>query len=174
MIEPCVFGNLFWTSLHLLSFDYDPVDKDRMKAYILSLGAVLPCPSCRDHFAANITQRLPINDPSAISLDQALQSKDLLTKWLYDFHNLVNEQTGKPANTWPTFQEVQNVYEPLLKKTECAINTCHSDSNDIYCKVSFVKTSEDLFGIKGLIILILIFVIVCLGYYILRRKKTVR
>lgn len=163
MIVPCVFGSLFWSVLHLLSFNYDPlIDRENMKEFFLSLGKILPCEKCREHFQQNIN--VPMN---GVSLDKALESRELFTKYMYDFHNFINKQTGK--TTWPTFQEVTDIYQPLVSKPSCGINTCHSDSNDIKCQVSFIKESQEKLKMIGSIAVI---VTVCvIGYYMYSNMK---
>lgn len=173
-VEPCVFGPIFWTIFHLISFSYDPQedqDKQNMKNFILSSGSILPCEACRQHFNENINK--PINGQT---LDSALNSSVSFQKYLYDFHNLVNLQTGKSPSTWPSFNDIKNIYEPLINKGSCSIDSCHSDSNDVYCKIEFYK--KDLLNgslFMGYIPYIIAFILIIgLIYYNMSMSKRKR
>ena len=156
-IEPCVFGPIVWTIFHLMSFSYEPTneqDKQNMKNFILSTGNILPCDACRTHFLENINT--PLNGQT---LDTALNSSETFQKYIYDFHNLVNEQTGKPTDM--TFEQVQSIYDPLIKKASCSIDSCHSDSNDVYCKIEFYKKQN-----LPVIFMAIITILMLIGFYV--------
>jgi hypothetical protein len=161
-VEPCVFGPIIWTILHLLSFSYDPStdpqnEAQNMKNYILATGSVLPCGPCRDHFNNNINSVI-----GGQTLDQALGSSGSLQKFIYDFHNLVNQQTGKKNG--PSFQDVYNTYDPLIKKNSCSIDSCHSDSNDVYCKIEFAKKESNII-LNGIMFIGFLFVLYLIYYF---------
>lgn len=100
-----VWGPPLWHSLHTISFNY-PVNptreqKQQYYAFFTSLQWVLPCKYCRDNFKKNL-ETLPLDS-------YALSSRHTFSKWLYDMHNLVNKNLGKPITL--TFDQVRNRYE---------------------------------------------------------------
>lgn len=103
------WGPSGWRLLHMISFGYQPQrDKKEMREFFELLPFVLPCKYCRanliDHY-----EKLP--------LEPALESKETLTKWLYEIHNLVNHklrEQGKKVPENPPFSAVKNHYEERL------------------------------------------------------------
>lgn len=89
-ITPEIWGPHGWKFLHYLSFGYpdNPTteQKNYYKTFFLSLQHVLPCSVCAKHYSDNLVR---------YSLDDALQNKDSLVRWLIDIHNDVNEMKGK-------------------------------------------------------------------------------
>jgi len=57
-----------------------------------SLQIVIPCPICRTHYKEALVT-IPIR----------LGSRNELVEWVYDIHNHVNEQLGKPIFPWDGF-----------------------------------------------------------------------
>lgn len=91
--KPSQFGPHYWYMLHTMALNYpnDPTDfiKRKMKCFVEALPYLLPCKDCSEHakeFLSNHT-----ND-----LHFALSSKESLFKFLWFFHNHVNERLGKP------------------------------------------------------------------------------
>lgn len=77
--------------MHAVTFAYpdNPTEQDRKSVtdFFTSLGHILPCKKCQDHWAKNLKSR-PIQS----------HSRDALSNWLIDVHNVVNKQTGKPMH----------------------------------------------------------------------------
>lgn len=71
------------------------------------LGKVLPCKYCRDSYMDFIKE---------VPIDNMLDTRKDLCKWLYDIHNKVNEKLGVPDCDIPTFEEVYNKYEQFRAK----------------------------------------------------------
>jgi hypothetical protein len=85
-ICPTVFGNYFWTVIHMtaLSAGSDISDEKR-ESYVKffeSMPDILPCAQCGKHLRENL-QTIPID------------TSDLF-RWSVDIHNLVNTQLNKP------------------------------------------------------------------------------
>jgi len=154
-IAPCIWGPIQWTLMHLLSFNYNPKDKQYIKAHFENLGNVLPCEECRQHYNENISRSI-----NGQTLEQSLESREKFTRFVYDLHNIVNVQTGK--TTWPTFEEVVKMYEPLVSMNTCSINTCSEESTDVYCKVEFLKKNKMNAEIKDIVIGVLVIILVLL------------
>ena len=106
-LEPKKWGPHMWRSLHSITFAYpdNPTEEDKInyKSFFNFLSNVLPCESCRQHYKENITcGNLNINNK------EIFESRDNLTKWLYELHNLVNKQTNK--NIVISYKEVVKDY----------------------------------------------------------------
>ena len=85
-IGPNVWGPHGWKFMHYVSLGYpqQPTENDKRnyKEFYSNLKNVLPCKTCAINYERNLTE-LPI--------DNALQSRDSLVKWVIDIHNKVNE-----------------------------------------------------------------------------------
>ena len=89
-IKPSVWGPYGWKFMHFVSLGYpekpSQEDKRQYKEFYESLQHILPCGACAQNYKLNI-QRTPI--------DNSLDSRDTLIKWVIDIHNRVNQETGK-------------------------------------------------------------------------------
>jgi hypothetical protein len=94
----------------MITFGYNPTrDKHEMRQFFEVLPFVLPCKYCRANLAQHY-EKLP--------LEPALVSRETLTRWLYDIHNLVNaklrgQRVKVQAN--PPFDEVKEIYGERLE-----------------------------------------------------------
>lgn len=143
------WGPSLWTAMHAITFDYpeQPTedDKKNYRQFFHSLKTVLPCDTCRQHYSKGIETTLPI--------DKALQNRDSLTRWLVNFHNIVNERLGKPI---VPYDNVKEKYEAMRGK--CQIPTYNLKSRK--------KTDNLLY----LIILLLMVMILLVVYYLSKLK----
>jgi hypothetical protein len=170
-IAPCVFGPPLWMFLHLVSFSYpenpDQNTKQNIYNFFKNLGSVLPCSECRTHYEQNFK-----------NLESSLNSRDELTKWVYDLHVLVNIQTGK--KNWPSYKEVYEKYSKL-KKEKCIPGVCNPES-EIKCRVELVSknnysenftenTEDNTIPWCIAIIIILVLIIIGLVYQNQNQKK---
>ena len=89
-IGPNVWGPHGWKFMHYVSLGYpqEPTENDKRnyKEFYSNLKNVLPCKTCAMNYERNLTE-LPI--------DNALQSRDSLVKWVIDIHNKVNKEKNK-------------------------------------------------------------------------------
>jgi hypothetical protein len=101
-----VWGPSAWIYLHSVSFTYpnNPTDKEKQhfKHFYESIKDTLPCSYCRKSYAEFI-----ITEPTI--LNNALDNRHTLTKWLYDIHNRVNQKLGVDYGI--TYDEVVQKYE---------------------------------------------------------------
>ncbi len=103
------WGPSGWRLLHMISFAYEPdKQKNAMRQFFEILPFVLPCKYCRANLVGHY-EKLPVED--------ALESKETLSKWLYTIHNLTNAKLrtqgqNKPED--PPFSKVQEIYEQRL------------------------------------------------------------
>lgn len=94
-----------WILLHSITFNYPlkPTQKDKINHLLFfnTLQFILPCKYCRESFS-DFMKQLPI--------DNYLDSRNKISKWLYNIHNLVNNKLIKQGllNTPnPSYQEIQ-------------------------------------------------------------------
>lgn len=104
-MEPEIWGPPAWTFLHTITLNYPEYPTKQQKEiyenFFYLLGDVLPCEKCSTHYKENIKE-LPIN----------LESKETLTKWLFDIHNKVNESKGKSLYKYDDFiTKYTNMYD---------------------------------------------------------------
>ena len=89
-IGPNIWGPHGWKFMHYVSLGYpqQPTENDKRnyKDFYTSLQYVVPCATCQGNYKKNLSE-LPI--------DNALQSRDSLVKWVIDVHNKVNKETNK-------------------------------------------------------------------------------
>ena len=87
------FGPHYWYMLHTMALNYpnDTTDfiKEKMKCFVEALPYLLPCKDCSEHAKEFLFNHR--ND-----LQSALSSKESLFKFLWFFHNHVNDRLGKP------------------------------------------------------------------------------
>ena len=95
-IGPAVWGPYFWTTMHIVSLGSPAApsteEKEGIRMFYESLQIVIPCPICRTHYKEALAT-IPIR----------LGSRNELVEWVYDIHNHVNEQLGKPVFPWDSF-----------------------------------------------------------------------
>lgn len=100
------FGPCMWKTLHSISFTYpDQPNEDDQRKYanfFYSVGDVIPCPACAKHFRQQLAHH-PLQ----------LESRDALTRWVYDAHDRVNKQNGKIS---PSFEEITKQYSSWTKQ----------------------------------------------------------
>ena len=89
-VKPDIWGPYGWKFMHYVALGYPDLpthnDKQNYKNFFASLQNVLPCAKCAQNYKQNLSE-LPI--------DNHLESRDHLVKWLIDIHNKVNLETGK-------------------------------------------------------------------------------
>ena len=100
-----IFGPIFWTAIHLVSFNYPPrPTPEQRRAYrtwLLATGDILPCRYCRENFAANLERA---------GFDEAVfDSRDSFSRFCYRLHGVVNEMLGK--ETPLTYEDVRDRHE---------------------------------------------------------------
>jgi len=93
-IPPSTWGPFFWHAMHIIALGYSNqptyAEKRAAKEYFESLVHLIPCPTCRVHYATHLKE-----NPISPSLD----SRNDLFRWTVNIHNLVNKDLGKPEYT---------------------------------------------------------------------------
>lgn len=107
-----IWGPGAWVFLHSISLTYpnDPTENDKKmyKIFFDSLGYLLPCNECSNHYNDYLSKN-PLND-------EVLRSKETLTFWLYNVHNNVNHLLNKEKIEYNTF--IENYKDMYLKKNK--------------------------------------------------------
>ena len=89
-IKPDIWGPHGWKFMHYVTLGYPdhPThnDKQNYKNFFQSLQNVLPCAKCAQNYKKNLNES---------PIDNNLETRDHLVKWLIDIHNKVNLETGK-------------------------------------------------------------------------------
>jgi hypothetical protein len=112
-----VWGPAGWLFLHCIAFGYpysiNNNNKDHMGKkedyynFFYYLGQVLPCRYCRESYQEFFKE---------LNLNNSLNTRKQLCKWLYDMHNKVNDKLGVPNCNIPSFEEVTSKYETYRAK----------------------------------------------------------
>ena len=112
-----VWGPPGWLFLHCVSFGYpyainpsNPAHKNKKLHYgefFNNVGNILPCKYCRESYIDFIKEN---------PVENNLDTREQLCKWLYDIHNKVNHKLGVPDCKIPSFEEVKIEYEKFRAK----------------------------------------------------------
>ena len=84
-----MWGPLAWHFLHCTTLTApEKIKTDAYNRLFTSLGDILPCSVCRDHYKTHL-KRLPLKD--------SCSGRKQLSLWLFNLHNIVNRTLDKPA-----------------------------------------------------------------------------
>ena len=107
-LDPNIWGPHAWKFMHFVSLGYpeNPTQNNKhlYKNFYYSLKDILPCEKCRNNYTKNITEN---------PIDQHLENKDSLIKWVIDIHNKVNLELNKPTLE---YQEATELYLNATKE----------------------------------------------------------
>jgi hypothetical protein len=90
-----------WDRIHKLAVNAHSDNlKEEFEKYIRYLASNFPCPRCQPHILERMLSH-PIKNYYYM-LDE--KGRDIgLAKWSWEFHNAVNERTGKQKFSWEKF-----------------------------------------------------------------------
>ena len=107
-MNPNFWGPHAWIFLHTISMNYpkEPTEENKQTYYQFFKGLedILPCEKCAYNYSNNL-QKHP--------LEESLESRDSLVRWLIQIHNEVNKETGKPPYT---YEQVIEDYKYKMEK----------------------------------------------------------
>jgi len=117
-MKTSIWGPSAWTFLHAVSFSYpeDPSPEHKEAALNLfsSLQLLLPCGDCCSHYCSTFQRK---------DLLEHLESREKFSRWLVNFHNLVNRRLKKAEYS---YEEAKAFY--LNEEATCAIQSpCGED-----------------------------------------------
>lgn len=111
-----VWGNGAWIFLHSITLTYpnNPTENDKKtyKSFFDTLGYLLPCNQCSNHYNDYINSN-PLDD-------KVLKNKETLTRWLYNLHNNVNHILNKRKIDFNEF--IENYYDMYSNNQNIDIN----------------------------------------------------
>jgi hypothetical protein len=86
------WGYHLWNAIHYVAMGYpeEPTEQDKQyyTTFLRSIGPVLPCKMCVNHFERLVTEEVPLDS-------KALESRETLFDWSVRAHNAVNKRLGK-------------------------------------------------------------------------------
>lgn len=98
-INPKLWGPYFWQTFHFTAFGYpenpNETDKSAYKTFYIHFMKILPCDKC----SVSSQEIIEIN-----LLEKALESRETLIRWSYDFHDKVNKKLNKKSPSFETFK----------------------------------------------------------------------
>lgn len=108
-----IWGPPMWESIHCIAHGYpvEPTKQNKIdyKNFFINLKNVLPCRYCRESYEEFINI-----DPEAKLTDEAFESRDSLTKWVYKLHSRVNKKLGVEYNL--TLDDFRHKFETYRAK----------------------------------------------------------
>jgi hypothetical protein len=82
-------------------------EQEGMRSFYESLQVVIPCPICREHYKHALAAMPPRLGTRADAIE-----------WVYDIHNYINEQLGKPQYSWEAFIAHMQSLSPSIIPTQ--------------------------------------------------------
>ena len=132
-----VWGPPLWHTLHTISFNY-PVKPTIVQAkqymdWLKNLKYILPCKYCRDNLAKNL-EKLPLEP-------KVFESRDTLSRYVYELHETVNTMLGKQSGL--SYEDVRDRYEHFRAR-------CIEEVEKKPVKSKIEKgCTEPLYGVKS-------------------------
>jgi hypothetical protein len=125
-ISPNLWGPHLWKFMHYLTLSYpdnpDIQDVNKYHTFFSMIGEYLPCEKCRIHYKGHL-QEYPLTQ-------KILSSRDNLTHWLFNLHNIVNQSLNKKELT---IKEFNDIYVNNINN-----NISNSNSNSYINTIIFV------------------------------------
>ena len=119
-IDPNLWGSPLWTFLHYLSLSYpeNPTTDEQEIIYnfLASMQKIIPCEKCRNNFLKHL-------DSMEV---EVLTSRTNFVRWLFNIHNLVNKDTGKPNFSYDEF-----IKKYSQEKVDVETNKINSEYSDL-------------------------------------------
>ncbi len=104
-INPKLWGPYFWQTFHFTAFGYPEIpnssDKTAYKTFYIHFMKILPCDKCS-------VSSQEIIDTNV--LDKALNSRETLIRWSYDFHKSVNKKLNVDV-TSPSYETFKHDFQ---------------------------------------------------------------
>jgi hypothetical protein len=156
-IKPDIWGPHLWRFLHYLSLSYpeNPTDEEKeiMLNFLESLQEILPCEKCRYNFNKHLD-----------NLDMKVLDNNInFIKWMFNIHNEVNRDTGKPILSYDDFIKMYSInHEQVIKKEMVKEEMVKEEM----VKEENIKKEENNYNYYIIIgILIILILIICVHKY---------
>jgi len=109
------WGPVVWHFLTMISLNYPvdptPTERTHYEQFILSLGNVLPCRTCRENYTKNLTSAGFFNKTKDV-----LKSRHSLSRFIYRLQTEVHKMTTKEKKLPISFNMTRENYECLRAK----------------------------------------------------------
>lgn len=133
-----IWGPHGWIYLHTITFGYPlnptPEDKENYKTFFIKVGDTLPCGYCRESY------KQYIKEGKTALTDETMESRENLTRWLYEIHEAVNRKLGMSYGI--TYEHVANRYESY--RAQCVSSTKRCEVPEKKRAISFrIANSRD-------------------------------
>ena len=105
-VSPKFWGPGLWNFLYSISFSYNsskPEEENNVKMFLHSLGEILPCEQCKQHYKEYLIKN-PINLKDSTSLQQ----------WINTLHNTIRKNNSQES---VNIEEVKKKAYELNKET---------------------------------------------------------
>jgi len=136
-----VWGPPMWHVLHTISFNYpiNPTDDQRKHyfSFYSNLVNILPCKYCRENLQKNY-KILPLTI-------ETFKSRETLSKYVYDLHELINKMLNKESGL--TYEDIRDRYEHF--RSRCLEDPKKNNLNHKSKKLPESGCVEPLYGIKS-------------------------
>jgi len=152
-----VWGPHMWFTLHSITFNY-PIkptndDKNNYKNFFIYLQNVIPCNICKKNYIRHLKE---------YPVDNNLNSRVDLVKWMINLHNAVNGETGKKILS----------YDNVIKKYEDAYQSRNLLSKDYNNDIIYTKNIY--FNNNNIYYIILFIILVIILYLYLSNKIVIK
>lgn len=136
-MDPLIWGPCMWKTLFSIAFNIKQVDVPQMVKMLKLVEKVLPCPTCRTHYALNrqgVDNLFP------------LKNVDNIQYWLWHMKSMVNKELKTPDTE---FKYIKNRYDAFDH------NICDTELADILmivcisCKSNVLKQVHEFLFILG-------------------------
>ena len=108
------WGPAGWTYLHTVTFTYpmQPTIEDRTTFvdFLFAFAAVIPCYRCRTDFKGMVQTHFGTKQEAIES--KHLENRNVLSKIIVEFHNIVNEKIGKKRMSYENVVKLYTKRKP--------------------------------------------------------------
>ncbi len=157
-----LWGPSAWETMHAVTFVYpeqNPTaeEKEAMIRYFYASAEVLPCFKCRKHFKELLmTHRMEDN----------LENRDQLTRWLVARHNDVNQRLGKPI---VSYDFVKSKFDDYRNKCNY-LDVKDEENHPISIKKKSIKNMTTEMILLSIVVGLVVILIVSLIVYKISRN----
>lgn len=106
------WGPHFWRTIHCAAAAYKPENEKEFRDFIMALGNIIPCDSCKQNWWSNLEK---------IPMDKYLSNNHDLFFWTYIIHDIVNKEynslnPNSPKKISPDFYRIKAQYFSALNE----------------------------------------------------------
>ena len=149
-LGPNIWGPHLWKALHMItmgySFNPNHDEKKKYREFFENLHNVIPCSICANNYKRHLTE-IPLTD-------KVFESREFLSKWLIDIHNLVNKEKGKKVLSYnEAFKYIYENFEEDIPEISVNVNETQKD-----------KENNKFYPLWVMIVILVILVMIAIIY----------